>query len=55
MLVDILNFAVLRLVPNGRLCLWMPAANEDFSPMAIPTHPELELMSVSVQVFYKCT
>lgn len=54
MLVNILEFAALRLVPEGRLCLWMPTANEDFSPVAIPTHPQLELVSTCVQEFNKC-
>jgi len=53
MLGDILQFAADSLVPGGRLCFWMPTANEDFSQLDIPTHPQLELLSVCVQVFNK--
>lgn len=55
MLDDILQFAADYLVPGGRLCFWMPTANEDFSQLDIPTHPELEIVSVCVQEFNKCT
>lgn len=55
MLDDILQFAADHLVPGGRLCFWMPTANEDFSQLDIPTHPELEIVSVCVQEFNKCT
>ncbi|RPA99316.1 tRNA guanosine-2'-O-methyltransferase [Choiromyces venosus 120613-1] len=53
MLDDILQFAADHLVPGGRLCFWMPTANEDFSQLDIPTHPQLELVSVCVQEFNK--
>lgn len=55
MLEDILQFAADHLIPGGRLCFWMPTANEDFSQLDIPTHPELEIVSVCVQEFNKCT
>lgn len=55
MLEDILQFAADHLVPGGRLCFWMPTANEDFSQLDIPTHPELEIVSVCMQEFNKCT
>lgn len=55
MLDDILQFAADHLIPGGRLCFWMPTANEDFSQLDIPTHPELEIVSVCVQEFNKCT
>lgn len=55
MLQDILDFAVVMLVPNGRLSMWMPIANEDNVELTIPTSPGLELVSVCVQHFNKCT
>jgi tRNA G10 N-methylase Trm11 len=54
MLDDILYFAAGNLVPGGRLCFWMPTANEDFSELDIPMHPQLKLVSVCVQEFNKC-
>lgn len=51
---DILNFGCDMLVDNGRLCMWMPTANDDETEIAIPTHPALKLVSVSVQQFNKC-
>ncbi|KAL7276354.1 hypothetical protein RUND412_000657 [Rhizina undulata] len=53
MLDDILQFSVDHLVPGGRLCFWMPTANEDFSQFDIPMHPQMELAAVSVQEFNK--
>ncbi|PWW76050.1 tRNA guanosine-2'-O-methyltransferase [Tuber magnatum] len=53
MLDDIMQFAADHLVPGGRLCFWMPTANEDFSQLDIPTHPQLQLVSVCVQEFNK--
>lgn len=54
MLDDILQFAADHLVSGGRLCFWMPTANEDFSQLDIPTHPDLEVVAVCVQEFNKC-
>ncbi len=54
MLNDILHFAALTLVNNGRLCLWMPTANDVLEELDIPSHPCLELRSVCVQTFNKC-
>ncbi|KAI9874873.1 MAG: hypothetical protein M1830_009186 [Pleopsidium flavum] len=54
MLDDILDFAALSLVENGRLSLWMPTANDDDVELSIPTHPCLEIISVCVQAFNKC-
>ncbi|KAH0603789.1 uncharacterized protein H6S33_007448 [Morchella sextelata] len=54
MLGDILAFSAARLVDGGRLCFWMPTANEDFvEGIDIPTHPQMELVCVCVQVFNK--
>lgn len=54
MLDDILEFASLFLVDNGRLSLWMPTANDEEIELAIPTHHCLEVVSVCVQPFNKC-
>lgn len=54
MLDDILSFAATNLVANGRLALWMPTANDEEQELGIPSHPALELVSSSVQVFNKC-
>lgn len=54
MLDDILDFGVDMLVDNARLCMWMPTANDEDTEIAIPTHPALELVSISVQPFNKC-
>ncbi|KAF8472080.1 hypothetical protein BDZ91DRAFT_775469 [Kalaharituber pfeilii] len=43
-----LNFAATNLVAGGRLCMWMPTANEDLSPLALPQHPQMELKAVCV-------
>jgi tRNA (guanine10-N2)-methyltransferase len=53
LLVDLLNFASGHLKPNGRLCFWMPTANEDMVPNAAPVHPDLELIATCVQPFNK--
>lgn len=50
---DILAFAVVTLVENGRLSMWMPTANDEDVEMIIPTHPCLEIVSVCVQPFNK--
>lgn len=51
---DILVFAVETLVDNGRLSFWMPTANEEDQKIPTPTHPSLEIVANSVQVFNKC-
>ncbi|KAI9840065.1 MAG: hypothetical protein M1819_000258 [Sarea resinae] len=53
MLDDILEFAALTLVENGRVSLWMPTANDEDVELGIPTHPSLEVVSVCVQAFNK--
>ncbi|KAF2632198.1 tRNA guanosine-2'-O-methyltransferase [Macroventuria anomochaeta] len=53
LLDDILTFAVSTLVPNGRLSMWMPTANDEDVELIIPQHPCLELTSVCVQAFNK--
>ncbi|KAK9238676.1 S-adenosyl-L-methionine-dependent methyltransferase [Lipomyces kononenkoae] len=53
LLDDLLFFAAAHLVDNGRLCCWMPTANEDYGDRQIPTHPDLTLMSNCVQEFNK--
>lgn len=53
MLDDILHFAACMLVDDGRLCMWMPTANDEEVELAIPKHDCLELVSVSVQQFNK--
>lgn len=54
MLINVLDFACLMLVDNGRLSMWMPAANDEDVELAIPTHPGLDIVSVCVQQFNKC-
>lgn len=54
MLDDILEFSAAHLVSQGRLCLWMPTANDEDVHIAIPSHSCLELVSVCVQAFNKC-
>lgn len=54
MLNDILNFAARTLVPNGRLSMWMPTANDEDVELEIPTHPSLEVVGVCVQHFNNC-
>lgn len=53
MLNDILTFASRTLVTNGRLSMWMPTANDE-AELLVPMHPNLELVSISVQHFYNC-
>ena len=53
MLDDILDFAATMLVDHGRLCMWMPSANEDEVELIIPVHPALELIAVCTQPFNK--
>lgn len=54
MLDDILDFGCNMLVDDGRLCMWMPTANDEETELAIPSHPAMELVSISVQQFNKC-
>lgn len=54
MLRDILDFAARTLVQGGRLSMWMPTSNDEDIELEIPTHPRLEVVSVSVQHFYNC-
>ncbi|KAK9362952.1 S-adenosyl-L-methionine-dependent methyltransferase [Lipomyces starkeyi] len=53
LLDDLLFFAANHLVDNGRLCCWMPTANEDYGERHIPTHPDMNLISNCVQEFSK--
>ena len=53
MLNDILTFAARTLVTDGRLSMWMPTANDEVE-LVVPLHPNLELVSVSVQSFGNC-
>lgn len=55
MLDDLLEFAAQHLVDDGRLSLWMPTANDEDVELGIPAHTHLELVSVCVQTFNKCT
>ncbi|RHZ68550.1 uncharacterized protein CDV56_109664 [Aspergillus thermomutatus] len=48
---DILNFASRSLVTNGRLAMWMPTSSDEEGELAIPMHPNLEVVCVSVQPF----
>ena len=54
MLNDILEFAAVSLVDEGRLSLWMPTANDEEVEFGIPSHPCLEVVSICVQAFNKC-
>lgn len=54
MLDDILHFAAVTLVDNGRLSMWMPTANDEDIELAIPNHSCLEVVSICVQPFNKC-
>ncbi|KAJ9630835.1 hypothetical protein H2203_001360 [Taxawa tesnikishii (nom. ined.)] len=51
MLDDILDFSYEMLVDDGRLCMWMPTANDEDIEIAVPSHPALELVSICVQQF----
>lgn len=55
MLSDVLDFSYLMLSVNGRLSMWVPTANDEDVELLVPTHPGLELVSVCVQPFNKCT
>jgi tRNA (guanine10-N2)-methyltransferase len=54
MLDDILDFAALSLVDNGRLSFWMPTANDEDQEIHIPEHPHLQITSVCTQAFNRC-
>ena len=56
MIDDILEFAAIHLVAGGRLCIMMPTANHDtpLEEVTLPSHPQLEMKGVCVQVFNKC-
>jgi tRNA (guanine10-N2)-methyltransferase len=54
MLDDILDFAALSLVDNGRLSFWMPTANDLDQEIKVPMHPCLEITSVCTQEFNRC-
>jgi tRNA (guanine10-N2)-methyltransferase len=54
MLYDILDFAVLSLVDNGRLSFWMPTANDEDQEIQVPEHPCLEITSTCTQTFNRC-
>lgn len=54
MLDGILQFSAQTLVDNGRLSFWMPTASDEDQEIPIPTHPYLEIVSVSTQSFNKC-
>ncbi|KAL2828903.1 hypothetical protein BDW59DRAFT_170692 [Aspergillus cavernicola] len=51
MLNDILTFAARTLITDGRLSMWMPTANDEEVQLSVPMHPNLEVISVSVQPF----
>jgi tRNA (guanine10-N2)-methyltransferase len=53
MLDDILDFAVIALVDNGRLSMWMPTANDEDIEHAIPQHQALKLVACCIQNFNK--
>jgi tRNA (guanine10-N2)-methyltransferase len=54
MLDDILDFAALSLVENGRLSFWMPTSNDQDEEIHAPTHPCLVITSICTQSFNKC-
>lgn len=53
LLCDLLQFATERLPIGGRLCFWMPTANDEYVPTIIPKHKNLELKYHLVQEFNK--
>jgi tRNA (guanine10-N2)-methyltransferase len=53
MLDDILDFAATMLVPDGRLAMWMPSANDEDIELGVPRHARLDLLNVCVQPFSK--
>ncbi|KAH3660542.1 hypothetical protein OGAPHI_007128 [Ogataea philodendri] len=53
LLDDLLQFASERLPVGGRLCFWMPVANDQYIPTLVPQHEKLELIYNLVQEFNK--
>ncbi|KAK9447959.1 S-adenosyl-L-methionine-dependent methyltransferase [Limtongia smithiae] len=53
LLDDLVVFAAEHLVDRGRLCCWMPTANDKDEETGIPTHPELVLIGNCIQEFNK--
>lgn len=53
LLGDLLQFAAERMPVDGRLCFWMPTANDEYVEHLIPTHERLELLYVLEQEFNK--
>ncbi|CDK27893.1 unnamed protein product [Kuraishia capsulata CBS 1993] len=53
LLDDLLRFAAQKLPIGGRLCFWMPTANDELIPTLIPHHENLELIYSLVQDFNK--
>ncbi|KAH6663871.1 hypothetical protein B0J14DRAFT_621431 [Halenospora varia] len=51
MLDDILEFASVSLVDEGRLSFWMPTSNDQDQEIKIPEHPCLQITSVCTQPF----
>ncbi|CAG8980438.1 hypothetical protein HYALB_00012925 [Hymenoscyphus albidus] len=51
MLDDILEFASVSLVDNGRLSFWMPTSNDEDQEIKVPEHPCLEIVSICTQDF----
>ena len=54
MLADVLSFAASTLVPEGRISLWMPTANDEAIELGVPQHRALQLINVCTQSFNKC-
>lgn len=54
MQTDILSFAARSLVTGGRLSMWMPTASDEDVEFPVPMHPNLEVVSISVQPFNNC-
>ena len=54
MLDDILEFAAISLVDDGRLSFWMPTANDQDQEIHVPEHHCLQITSVCTQAFNRC-
>lgn len=54
MLDDILEFAALSLVDDGRLSFWMPTSNERDEGIHPPKHRCLVITSICTQSFHRC-
>ncbi|KAG8533238.1 uncharacterized protein KY384_002021 [Bacidia gigantensis] len=50
---DILHFAALTLLDNGRISVWMPTSNDEQGNLDVPSHQALELVAECEQVFNK--